>query len=205
MDNRPYTPDDSTATRPSAVATHPADETYSNPNSSGFFLARAKRDRKVLIHLIIELTLALIIIAIIAIPKLQAAVNAGQSFDARAAASYVGWVGNGANGAKLAITILPCQHNPCSNETLDLAVQYKPHTAPVHYTLGGELLSDHEIYVSAFTSGGKIYSADIITDHPVLGSITEGRAYVTFKQGTTAATFTLTSATLNQISDYFGA
>src|SRR6185437_3210638 len=111
MNNRPYTPDDSTATRPSAVATaHPADETYSNPNSNGFFLARAARDRKVLIHLIIELTLALVILALIAVPRLQAAVNANQATYARS--QYTGWVGHSSTGQPVSITILPCQHLP---------------------------------------------------------------------------------------------
>lgn len=206
MDNRPYTPGDSTATRPSAaVTTHPANETYSTLNSSGFFLARAARDRKTLIHLLIELALVTAIIALIAIPKLQSAVNANQSFYARAAASFVGWTGTGPYGARIAIQILPCQHDPCTNVTLDVAVQDAPHDTPRHYTLGGGFLGANELYVSAFTSGGIIYSADIITDHPVQNGITTGIAKLTLKRGTDAEIFTLTSATLNQISDYFGA
>jgi len=208
MDNRPYSPGDSTATRPSATvatAPHPADETYSTAKSSGFFRIRSKHERKELIYLSIVLLLLAALIAAIVIPRLQSAVNANQSFYARAAGSFVGWVGTGPYGARIAIQILPCQHDPCTNVTLDVAIQDEPLDTPRHYTLGGGYLRTDELYVSAFTSGGIIYSADIITDHPVQNGITTGLAKLTLKRGTDAEVFTLTSATLNQISDYFGA
>jgi hypothetical protein len=167
--------------------------------------ARAKLQARTWRNTIIIGGVVALIVAAIIIPLLHSAVNAQQTYDTRAAASYTGWVGTGPNGAKMAIQILPCQHSPCSNITLDVAIQDAPLDTPQHYTLGGGLLNDHEIYVSAFTSGGIIYSADILMDHPLQGSVTTGHARMTFKRGSYAETFSLTSATLNQISQYFGA